>query len=363
MIGGKILKNVVSYIRKNHIILSVSGICVYALYLRLTVLYYHSLWADELYQLSEMKGTFLDLLKELPRAEYCAYLSGDYCLIYPFFKIFAFNKWGLAIPHIIATIAGFYILYLICKRYFKSIWAYLITFGIVCFNATLINHATEIRVYAVLPTLALATFYLFQRLADLNFELNIPRKIGATIFFVLLIWFHLYGILIFFSCLLFTVLSRHKEKNPENYFKNMASFNFIVLLISMPLWLYSVFGTHLGYRLENTFYYIPNPLHNPLGFLKDVLGNLVGFKKLYFLLLCIIVPFVFSYEDRRKQSLFLIFMVIIPIGLTLFSDVVQRYWFLQRQFIWVMPLFAFLLGWMWDSFFVLLSAVTQRRAE
>jgi len=87
----------------------------------------HELWSDELHQLGMMEGSFLDLIKLLPVKEYCSYLSGDYYLIYPFFKIFSYNKWGLAIPHIIATIIGFYILYLICKKYFKSIWGYIVS--------------------------------------------------------------------------------------------------------------------------------------------------------------------------------------------------------------------------------------------
>ncbi|MDD3296628.1 MAG: hypothetical protein PHU64_04620 [Candidatus Omnitrophica bacterium] len=177
--------------------IAVSCICLYALYLRFEQLRTHlTLWADEAYQVNLMHGTFIDFLKLLPQKEFCPYLSGDYYLIYPFFKIFSYNKWGLAIPHIIATILGFYILYLICKQYFKTIWGYIITFTIVCFNATLIIHATEIRVYAVLPTLALGAFYLSKKLIDQNINMSIKGKWGIGIFFVLTIWFHAYGILI-----------------------------------------------------------------------------------------------------------------------------------------------------------------------
>ncbi len=332
-------------------------ICVHGLYLRLAKLAIHEFWGDELWQLSLMQGSFIDLLKLLPHKAFCSYLSGDYYLVYPFFKIFSYNKWGLAIPHLIATIIGFYLLYLICKRYFKTIWGYLITFSIVCFNATLINHATEIRTYAVLPTIALATFYLLQRIADLNFKLNTPKRISAIIFFVLVIWFHVYGILMFISCLLFVLLSKFKEKDFKTCFRNAIPFTGIILCFAMPLWLYSVFGPHLDYAQLNfnPFKYIPNPLYNIMGFLKGIFCNLLGFKKLYFLLPVAIIPFIFSYEDRRKQLLFLIFIIIIPISLIFLSDVVQKYWFIQRQFIWVMPFFALYLGWVWDSFFCYLK--------
>ncbi len=357
------LKNSIKSLCKNFTPFTVSIICLYALYLRLMFLHQHTLWVDELDQLSTMKGTFVDLIKLLPQHEFCSYLSGEHLLIYPFFKIFSYNKWGLTIPHIIATIIGFFILYFICKRYFKSAWAYFITFSIVCFNATLINHATEIRTYAVLPTLALATFYLFQRIADLNLKMNTAKKIAAIIFFILVIWFHVYGILMFVSCLLFTIFSKYQEKDFGIYFKNVAFFAAIILCLAMPLWLYSVFGPHIAYVQFNLdpFKYIPNLFLDILGFFKGIFCNLIGYKKLYFLFLSVIVPFIFSYEDRRKQLLYLLFIIITPIASILFFDLKNKYWFLQRQFIFVMPLFAFFLGWAWDSFFILVKRIVAKR--
>ena len=45
---------------------------------------------------------------------------GDYLLAYPFVQVFKDNKWGTAIPHIIATIFGFYFLY----RIYTSCYCY-----------------------------------------------------------------------------------------------------------------------------------------------------------------------------------------------------------------------------------------------
>ena len=177
------IKNFFNYIRERYCQILVLFISAYALYLRLLKLNNHTLWCDEGFQLRIMKGSFITMINSLPQWEFCSYLSGDYILIYPFFKIFSYNKWGLAIPHILATILGFWLLYLICKRYFKTIWGYLITFTIVCFNATLINHATEIRTYAVLPTLALACFYLAQKLIDQNINMNIRKNWLSELFF------------------------------------------------------------------------------------------------------------------------------------------------------------------------------------
>ena len=167
------------YIRNNSLPLAVSIICSYALYLRFVFLYRHVLGEDELFQLSYLQGTFLGLFKSIPGGGPGPFLSGDYFLVYPFFKIFSFNKWGLAIPHIIATIIGFYILYLICKKYLSSLGT-VIVFVVICFNETLIGHATEIRPYAVLPTLALAIFYLFQRIAGSGFNLSSSKRVFDT---------------------------------------------------------------------------------------------------------------------------------------------------------------------------------------
>jgi len=356
------LKDSIKHIYEKFILISVSIICLYALYLRIMFLSNHTLWADESLQLSQLQGTFLELLKSAPKNFTSLYLSGDIYIVFPFFKIFSYNKYGLAIPHIIVTMIGFYILYLICKRYFKSIWAYFITFGIVCFNATLIEHSTEIRPYAVLPTLALATFYLFERIADFNFKLNTIKKIWAIVFFISVILFHVYGILMFISCFLFTLLSKYKEKDFKVNFKNAISFTGIILYFAMPLWLYSVFGQPIGANVGiNPYAFIPSPFHNIAGFLKAIFGNLIGFRNLYFLLLGLIIPFIFSYKDKHKQLLFLCVNIIFPIVFIFLFDIAAGYWFLQRQFIWVMPLFAFFLGWAWDSFFMLLKRNREKR--
>jgi len=343
--------------------LTVLLICVYAMYLRILHLAQHRLWGDEYFQLGPMTGTFIELLKFLPKQEFCAYLSGDYYLIYPFFKIFAFNKWGLAIPHIIATILGFIFLYLICKQYFKTYLGYLITFSIICFNLTLIKHATEIRTYAVLPTLALMSLYFSQKVADQNVKMSVKAKCAIGIFFVMVIWWHAYGILIFFLPFTFAIMNKLMEKQEAEstsiILKDMFKFACIIFCIAMPLWLYSIFGHHFpikradgtGYMGGNVFQFIPNPLENIFGFLKGIFGNLMGYKLLYFLLAgMVIAPFV-PYKNRIQQALFVMTTVFIPIGLILIMDIRSDYWFLQRQFCWVIPFFAFFIGWVWDSLF------------
>lgn len=326
----------------------------YALFLRIIKLANNKFdinnMSDEVFQAYQMKDGFISMLKGLRGSEQTSYLAGDHLIIYPFFKFFSYNKWGLAIPHIVATILGFYLLYLICERYFQTIWGYLITFIVVCFNATLIHHATEIRPYAVLPTLALATFYLSQMLVDQNVKLSISKKWGVGLFFVFVIWFHTFGILMVFSSLTFCLLTKLWDKDFGVIFKSTAMFIFIVLCIAMPFWFYSFFSSiPLAQYDKNVFEYIRNPTVDIIGFLKDIFGNLIGYKKLYFLLIGVITPFFVPYKDRFKQIAFLFITVFVPIGLIFLAAVMKKFWFVQRLFIWTMPFFAIFLGWSWES--------------
>jgi len=169
----------------------------------------------------------------------------------------------------------------------------------------------------------------------------------------------------FSVCLLFILVSKYKDNNFKENFKSLTCLTGIILLLAMPLWLYSVFGPHINYSQLNInpFDYIPNPSQDIVGFLKGIFGNLIGYKKLYFMLLGMFVPLIFSYKDRYRQLLFLVIMIILPISLILASDVLQKYWFIQRQFIWVMPLFAFFLGWTWDSFLMMLKRNSIKRRK
>ncbi|MDD3296627.1 MAG: hypothetical protein PHU64_04615 [Candidatus Omnitrophica bacterium] len=111
----------------------------------------------------------------------------------------------------------------------------------------------------------------------------------------------------------------------------------------------------MRYTQPGVFVYAPNLVKDMAGFLKFIFGNLIGRKTLYFLLLGMLFPLIFPVKERFKQILFLFIMVFFPIGLLLLSNIVNNYFFVQRQFIWVMPLFAFLIGWNWDSFLYFLK--------
>jgi len=293
--------------------------------------------------------SFIELIQHLPKQEFCSYLSGDFYLTYPFFLIFGVNKWGLAIPHMIFTLLGFYFLYKICQRHFQSNWAYAITFLIVCFNASLTQHAFEIRVYAVLPTLALASLYFSQIIVHDYGRLRRLQKFLLGLFFLMVIWFHAYGILIVFFPVMYCLGTVPRNQNFKLIFLRMIKFFSIILIVAAPLWIISIFGDNLFMRPRYPFDFIPNPAFNGIGFLKGVFLNLVGFKLFYVFYIGLLISFVLPHDDRWNQIGFFLCLIILPILLLLVSDLRSHYWFLQRQFIWVMPFCAFLLGWCWDS--------------
>lgn len=343
-------------------------LAIWAIYLRLRwVAAKTAIDGDEIWQVAIMGGSFWDMVRSLPNHEHGAFLSGDYFIIYPFFKMFGDNKWGLAIPHLVITAIGLYFFYLLSKQYFRTTWAYVIAFIIFAFNVSLIEHSVEVRTYAVLPSLALMALYFSKLLVDKNVLLSIKQKFGLGVFFVLTLWFHVYGVIIIFCTMLYALLDKFRDPSFKVIFVDVVKFFSIVLVIATPFWLANVFapqillidghvnpGMSLGAHPFNernitTFDYIPNPLSDTFQFLKSIFGNLIGYKKFYVLLPGIFIPFFFPIKNRCKLIGFLLALVALPLMLLLLSVLKNGYWFLQRQFIWVMPFFALFLAWSWDS--------------
>jgi len=269
---------------------------------------------------------------------------------------------GVNIPHLLITLVGFYFLYLLCKKYFKTMGGFFITFSIVAFNLELVENLVMIRVYAVLPTLALMSLYFAQMLVGQYAQLSPRQRIGIASFFVVLIWFHVYGIVILGCTMLFAILEKWREPDVQRVLKDILRLLTVVFVVAMPLWCYSVFGPHLSYEQEtfvhrkiNTFDYIPNPLVTILGFLKSIFGNLIGYKGLYFLLFGMLIPVFLPYRRRLRDIAFFLILVVLPIQLMLQGVLQCGYWFVQRQFLWVVPLFALFLGSVWEALLLTFS--------
>lgn len=323
----------------------------YGMYLRFLHLAKREFWTDELYSLSVMQGAFKPFWQRINYTDY-TFFPGEYIINWPFVFFFKTNKWGIAIPHILFTLLGFYLLYLICRRYFHSIFPWITTFALVAVHRDLIFHSFELRPYAVLPTLALAAFYLNEEIVSKRYSLSLARKILIGLFYIFTTIYHAYGAIILFFTFVYFLLRESKMCSFSDIFKHCYRFVLIVILTGLPLYLwYSVGNSRaingIGY---DVFQYVPNPAVSLFDFIKSNLCNLVGNKKLYPLSVFLIFPFILPYRERLQQIGFLLILIVLPLMIILYFDILVRYWFLQRQFAWVMPFFAFLIGWCLNSF-------------
>lgn len=331
------------------------------LYIRYSKLASRVLWCDELYQLSNTMGSFKPVWQRFNSGELTCF-PGDYLLKYTFVRFFGSNKWLINIPHYFAALFGFYFLYLTCQKHLKTVWGFGIAFLIFCFNGNLIFHSFEFRSYAVLPTLSLASFYFAEIIVSEWRQLSTLKKILIGVFFIFVIIYHAYGIMIAGLCLLYFVILEANKRSYKEVIKDMVPFLLSVGLLGLLLFFWYASGTIVNRKFcqganINTFDFCPNPLNDFTHFVRRVFANLMGHKKYgqKHLALGIWISFLIPHKDRFKQMGFFLLMIILPIQLILTSDLHSRYWFVDRQFIWVMPLYAFFLGWCWDTIFIYLK--------
>jgi len=337
------------------------GFSAYGLYLRFQNLAARNLWLDELNQIQNTAGAFKPFWLRLTYGERTCF-PGDYLLTYPFVQMFPDNKWGMAIPHILSTVLGFYLLYLICQKHLKTIWAFAMAFAVMCFNSNLIFHAFELRPYAVLTTLGLAAFHFSYLLIYEGDRLKRLQKILVGAFFTLTVAYHAYGIMIVFFSLAFFLFCRTQEKTPLELIREHFTFLLALGLAAGPIfWWYAAGNPDFDFQSSrfsgmSTFDYIPNPLIDWNKFMRQVFfGGLIGYKKFKFLINGITLALLLPQKNRFRQLGFFMLLVLIPIELKLNADLHKGYWFLHRQFVWIMPLFAFYLAWCWDSVIVFVS--------
>jgi len=325
----------------------------YGMYLRLARLATRELWCDELASLHTLMGPFKPFWQRFNYTDF-TYFPGEYIINWPFVFLFKTNKWGIAIPHLLFTLLGFYLLYLICKRYFHSIFAWIATFALVAFHRELIFHSLELRPYAVFPVLALISFYFSQEIVSKRYTLTLSRKILITFSFIFVVIFHVYGAIVLFFTVLYFLLRESGERDFQDIFKHTYKFLSVLAIICISLFLWYAIGSTKCYKDTGypgiTFLYIPNPILDFYGFMKSNLCNLIGQKLLYPLAIFLVFPFVLPYRERLEQIGFLLLLIVLPIMLIFYSNILIGYHILQRQFVWAMPLFAILIGWCLDSF-------------
>jgi len=321
--------------------------------LRVCTLAGRPLSGDEIFQFNNVTGPFKPFWQHLHYGDHTSF-PGDYLLTYPFVRIFGLNKWALSIPHLILTALGFYLLFRLCRGIFRTTTATVITFALYAVNQNLIYHALEFRSYSVLPVLAVGNYYFWDLIINDYSNLKPWQRWGIGCFFIFTSIYHSYGILIFILPLIYLIWDQ-----PPGGRGAAKKYMGIMICLGVSLWAWYASANFFGiqfkegiYSAKDTFRYIPNPLMKPLGFLKGVVGNLLGCRPLYFLLLGPVVSFFVPQKEVIKKIIFFALFIIVPITLILLIDIRNQYWFVQRQFVWIMPYFAIWIGWCWDSLFI-----------
>lgn len=355
----------INFIKNNCRILIALFFTIFGLYLRFKQLAGRQLWTDELWQLAQTTGAFKPIWHRINVTDFTSF-PGAYLLNYPFVNIFGTSKWAINIPNYIMALLGFYFLYLICQEYLKTFWGFFIAFLLLCFNGNLIFHSFEFRPYAVLPTLSLGSFYFAGLIVSDWKKLAILKKVLIGLFFIFVIIYHVFGIMIVGLCLLYFLVVEANKRSYHEIMKEMAPFLLPMGVPGVLLFIWYVSGTVWNDVQKGNWYpfdYYPNVANDFVHFVRQVLCNLRGDKShgQKILELGIWFSFLLSKNNRFKLIGFFLLMIILPITVILTLAIYEKYWFLDRQFIWVMPLYAFFLAWCWDSIIVFIREKMKNR--
>lgn len=342
-----------NFIKNNSCVLTAVFFTVLGLYLRFKRLAGRELWTDELWQLGQTKGAFKPIWFRLHPTDFTSF-PGAYLLNYPFINIFGADKWSMNIPNYFLAVLSFYFLYKICKKYLKTFFGFFVAFLLLCFNGHLIFHSFEFRPYAVLPTLSLGAFYFAGMVFSDYKSLSLLKKIFIGLFFIFVIIYHVFGIMITGLCLLYCVTLEARKRSYPEVIKETLPLLLPTGIVGILLFFWYASGT-AWHDVKSggwfPFDYYPDASRDFVHFVRQVLCNLRGDKShgQKYMELGIWFSFLLSQKNRFKLIGFFLLMIILPIISILALAIHQKYWFLDRQFIWVMPLYAFFLGWCWDS--------------
>jgi len=358
-----------------------SAFTIWGMILRFKPFADRQLWIDEIIQINMTFDPLKPLWLRGAGVTDITSFPGDYLLTYPFVLLFGESKL-VAIPHAIVSLLGFYLMYLLCRAYVKTPIGYLVAFVVLCFNDLLIFHAFEIRPYSVLPTLSLACLYFSKDM--IRHKNNTDRRpikyFSVIALFVITILFHPFGVAIAFFVLVFHLVNQLKEDSFSDVIHRNLKFIGTISAITIIPWIYFVVGIILVPPLEQeVFEFVPNPFSNSatvsdtmavpnpsaasnpntisnsdgspgyLVFAGYLANHMISLRSLYLLFLGIIAAFILKQKDRYSQIVFLITLIILPIVSIFILDIAINYWFLPRQYTWVIALNAFFLGWCWDS--------------
>ncbi|MCB9747526.1 MAG: hypothetical protein H6755_03865 [Candidatus Omnitrophica bacterium] len=309
--------------------------------------------ADELYQIEMTKGVFKPFWQHHYYGDHTSF-PGEYLLTYPFVQIFGVHKWGLALPHAPFIILFFYFLFRLGKIYFQTFAGFFIMFLLVFHHQYFVYHALEFRPYAVLPALALGSFYFAQLIVNHFENLSTKKRILIGFYWMIAMNFHAYGILIVFLPLMFVILTAEHFDWKTMIRHQGLRYYLKYWILALIIWIWYASGNSFGWTankmqsIRPAFQFVPHPLEHFYKFCDVIVRNCLGYKVFNFTLLAVPVAFYLALKQRIKMLLFFGLLIFLPITLIILVDVKTKYWFLARQIVWIMPFFIFFVAWAWD---------------
>lgn len=314
---------------------------------------------DEFYQAHVLSSvSSWGRLMQVVRGEPGQIVPGHFFYMWPWVHLVGQdNKYLMAVPHWVVMNVFFFLFIKTDWRKLLApalddiktsalVWFNLLAVFFISCNITHVYYSLEVRVYAVLSLLALLAFHLTNRIWQGPFR-------WRYVFYLFMVLFsHAYGVIMLAVSFLFTSAgqlmseSGNIRRRAQNVFHQAArsflpSF-FVAVLLILPFWIYLSKGSmaaagagrdiHLsiepgmsGVKQVYKFFYHNKPIQHASHFFL-IVGTLLFFRK------------------RRKLLLFLATMVILPTLLIFWLDVCGRYWFLQKQFIWVVTFWSIFLA-------------------
>jgi hypothetical protein len=174
---------------------------------------------------------------------------------------------------------------------------------------------------------------------------SLNKMILRGIFVIFVLLFHFYGSLVLFFTYAYSLAIESRRDVVGGILRHFRFYGWS-LIVALPIWAYFAFGFDKTYMAWNPYEYIPKGI---IPLLRGVFGNLIGFKPFYIFLGTFVLAFLIPHKERKAQMIFFLILVLCPVALIFWSCITYQYWFIQRLFVWVMPFFAFLLGWQVDS--------------
>lgn len=339
------------YFRINLVILFL--FVFFRLYLR-TI---NNFWTDEIEEIKNLTSLAHLLFQYLPHIPGGS--PGHYVLTLPFNILYPYNKYVLTIPGLLSQIVVFLLIPQVIIKLFKTNLyetqiAVLITRIIYTFDPTLSYQSIEIRPYSILPLLWVVVAILLPSIYEQAIKktsfFSPLNKFLLILCLLTLIIFHYYVLIMMISIYAYIFLFSHH--NVKGYLTNsLSKIVSIGILLSVPILMYFSPGS-FSFNFD-TLGVIKDYFYN-YSFLKSNGINRIYWQNLLyysFIISSSIISLVLIINKlKRNEKLVRSFfwyliksigtLVIFPVVVIFFLDLLNHYWFLLRQFAWTMiPLY------------------------